>query len=74
MTENHTNDSEKRIVINFADTADLNIESLDVGVANGIIAFDITGTISNVPADRLDDLRNKELTPAELVFAVTDAA
>lgn len=73
MTENHTNDSEERIVINFADTANLDVETMDIGVADGVIAFDITGTISNVPADHLDDLRDKELTPRELTFAVTDA-
>lgn len=73
MTDNNTTDSEERIIINFADTANLDIKILDVGIADGVIAFDITGTVSDVPADRLDDLRDKELTPAELMFTVANA-
>lgn len=72
MTDNNTTDSEERIIINFADTANLDIKTLDVGIADGVIAFDITGTVSDVPADRLDDLRDKELTPAELTFTVAN--
>lgn len=73
MTDNNTTDSEERIIINFADTANLDIKTLDVGIADGVIAFDITGTVSDVPADQLDDLRDKELTPAELTFTVANA-
>ena len=73
MTENHNTDSDQRITINFDDTADLEIETLDIGVADGVLAFDITGRIANIPDDKLVSLQDKELEPAELTFTVADA-
>lgn len=72
MTENHNTDSD-RITINFDDTADLEIETLDIGVGDGVLAFDITGQIANIPDDKLVSLQDKNLEPTELVFTVTDA-
>ena len=74
MTDTNTDDSTERIVIDFADTANLNLKTMDIGVADGVIAFDITGTISDVPGNQLDDLQDKELTPTELTLTVADAA
>lgn len=74
MTENQENDAQKRIVVDFTDTAELELESLDIGVADAVISFDISGRISNLPEDRLEELAGGELRPAELHLTVVDAS
>ena len=70
MTETHDNHTNQRIVINFDDTTELEIESLDVGVADGVLSFDISGRIRNLADDQLDDLTGAELRRTELHLTV----
>ena len=72
MTETHDDDTDARIVIDFEDAAELHLETVDVGVADGVISFDVSGTISNVDDQRLDDLAGATLSPAEIQFRVAE--
>lgn len=72
MTNNHDNDSDQQLVINFADTADLEIATMDIGVTDGVIAFDISGKIENITDSQLDDLTGEDLKPAKLSLTVVE--
>ena len=63
---------EKRIVIDLADSPTVRIGSLDVGVAEGVIAFDVTGVIDDMEDGRLDELNDSKLRPVEVHFLVED--
>lgn len=63
---------DERIVIDLMDSATVRIGSLDVGVAEGVIAFDVTGVIEDPQDGRLDDLRDSRLRPVEVHFVVED--
>ena len=71
-TDDNT-DHDRRIVTNLAEAADLEIDVLDVGVADGVLAFDISGRIENVPDGQLDDLTGTTLEPSTLALTVADA-
>lgn len=74
MTENPDDTPNQRIVIDFTDTSELSIETLDIGVADDTIAFDITGTIEDIPEDTLSELGGAQLEPEQISFTVADAA
>lgn len=73
MPTDHDTDHDRRIVINLAESADLEIDVLDVGVADGVLAFDVSGRIENVPDGQLDDLAGATLEPSTLALTVADA-
>ncbi|GAA0250205.1 hypothetical protein ACFFQF_32275 [Haladaptatus pallidirubidus] len=59
-------------VVHLEDQAELELDNLDVGVEEDVIAFDITGTIRDIDDDLLADLADTTLTPTEVHFALTD--
>ncbi|WP_232685857.1 hypothetical protein [Halobacterium zhouii] len=74
MSDNQTTSENDRIVVDCENAAELEIESLDVGVASDVLAFDVSGNIKTVSASRLQDLSGSDLKLAELTFVVTDAS
>lgn len=73
MTDTNTGGSDDRVVINFAEAAQLELDSIDVGVADGVLSFDVTGRIHNLGEDHLESLVDRELQPAELHFTVAES-
>lgn len=74
MPNDQTTNANDRIVVDCENTAELEIESLDVGVASDVLAFDVSGKIKNVSTSQLQDLSGTDLELAELTFVVADAA
>jgi hypothetical protein len=60
------------LVVCLEEQPDLELDHLDVGVEQDVIAFDISGTIRNIDDDLLTDLADTTLTPTEIHFALTD--
>lgn len=66
--------SEDRIVVDLREEASLELETLDVGVAENTISFSVTGTIKDVPDEMLDSLKGSELQPARIDFVGDDSS
>lgn len=60
------------LVVRLEGQPELELDHLDVGVEQDVIAFDISGTIRNIDDDLLTDLAGTTLTPTEIHFALTD--
>ena len=69
MSDTNDTDDRQRIVIEFP-PAGLEIETLDVGVADDVLAFDISGRINNIPDEKLDALSGAQIEPTELHLTV----
>ena len=55
-------------VVHLEEQPELEIDHLDVGVEQDVIAFDITGTIRDIDDDLLAELANETLQPTEIHF------
>ncbi|MCO8244686.1 MULTISPECIES: hypothetical protein [unclassified Haladaptatus] len=59
-------------VVEIDDHPKLELDNLDVGVEEDVIAFDVTGTIRDLDDDLLDALTDKTLRPTEVHFTTDD--
>ena len=60
------------LVVRLEGQPELELDHLDVGVEQDVIAFDISGTIRNIDHDLLTDVADTTLMPTEIHFALTD--
>jgi hypothetical protein len=59
-------------VVQLEDQTELELDHLDVGVEQDVIAFDVSGTIRNIDDDLLAELTDTTLRPTELHFATDE--
>lgn len=59
-------------VVHLEEQAELELDTLDVGVKEDVIAFDMTGTIRDIDNDLLTELADTTLRPTEIHFATAD--
>ena len=59
-------------MVDLDEKGELELQSVDVGVANETIVSDVKGIIQGVEDGVLEDLREKSLTPTEIHFAMAD--
>ena len=60
------------IRIGFGENAQIDLEEVDVGVADGVVAFDVSGRITGFDDDTVDRLAGKRLIPTELTLETRD--
>ena len=60
------------LVVHLEEQPELELDSLDVGVEEDVIAFDITGTIRDIDDDLLAELANETLRPTEIHFTTDE--
>lgn len=72
MTTDDNTPSDDTIVIRFDDAVTLELDELDVGVADNVLSFEMSGRLKNMSADKLEALTEAELEPVEIHFAPTD--
>lgn len=65
-------DSMTEIIVSIRDENQIELESADVGVADGVLAFDISGTIRSDAGD-LDAVGDVSLIPTEVRFMSVDS-
>ncbi|WP_254530088.1 hypothetical protein [Natrinema gelatinilyticum] len=58
------------VVIDLDGRAEVDLQTVDVGVAGDTVAFGIEGVIRDVDNDVLVGLSGKSLTPTEIHFSV----
>ena len=61
------------IVVRLDEQTNIELDSLDVGVEQDVIAFDITGTIRDINDDLLAELTDTPLHPTEIHFTIDEA-
>ena len=61
------------IIVELDEGRGLDLHTIDVGVADDTIAFDVEGIIQGLEDSVLDDLRGKSLTPTEIHFEVAES-
>lgn len=59
----------KTVVVDVSQEGSVELESVDVGVADEVLSFDITGTV-RVGGDGLASVEGQSLRPVEVVFEV----
>ncbi|WP_458210840.1 hypothetical protein [Haladaptatus sp. NG-SE-30] len=59
-------------VVQLEKQPELELDHLDVGVEEDVIAFDITGTIRDIDDELLAELTDTALQPTEIHFATTE--
>jgi hypothetical protein len=59
-------------VVRLEDQPKLELDTLDVGIKEDAIAFDIIGTIRDIDDDLLAELANKTLQPTEIHFTTDE--
>lgn len=57
------------VVIDLREQADVELEAVDVGVADDTISFTIEGMIRGIEDSVLEELEGKSLTPTEIHLA-----
>ena len=62
----------RELVICLDQATTLELETVDIEVADESIAFDIDGVIRGLDEDALSAVGGKSLTPTKIHFAVTD--
>lgn len=55
------------------DESDVELQTIDIGIADDTLAFNIEGTIGGIDADVLDAVSGKSLSPTEIHFEVANA-
>ncbi|WP_435158887.1 hypothetical protein [Haladaptatus sp. DFWS20] len=60
------------IVVQLEEQPELEVDHLDIGVEQEVIAFDITGTIRDIDDDLLAELTDKTLRPTEIHFTTDE--
>ena len=60
------------IVVCLEEQPELEVDHLDVGVEEDVIAFDITGTIRDIDDELLAELANETLRPTEIHFTTDE--
>ncbi|RBI60084.1 hypothetical protein DMJ13_20710 [halophilic archaeon] len=58
------------IVIRFDDQTELELKSIDIGVEQDVLAFDISGTIQGLDDELLKELTGSSLKPTEIQFSM----
>ncbi|WP_266082854.1 hypothetical protein [Haladaptatus caseinilyticus] len=59
-------------MVRLDDHPKLELDNLDVGVEEDVIAFDVTGTIRGLDKDLLDTLTDTTLRPTEIHFTTDE--
>jgi hypothetical protein len=59
-------------VVQLEEQPELELDTLDIGVEENLIAFDITGTIRDIDDDLLAELANETVRPTEIHFTTDD--
>ncbi|SIR92602.1 hypothetical protein SAMN05421858_4590 [Haladaptatus litoreus] len=59
-------------VVQLDEQPELEVDHLDVGVEEDVIAFDITGTIRDVDDELLAELTDTTLRPTEIHFTTDE--
>jgi hypothetical protein len=59
-------------VVRLEEQPELELDTLDVGVEEDIIAFDMTGTIRDIDDDLLGELANETLQLTEIHFTTDE--
>lgn len=54
------------VCIRFGEEQEVELDEVDVGVANGVVAFDVTGRIVGLDETLLSQLAGTEWVPTEL--------
>lgn len=52
--------------IRFGEDQDIELDEVDIGVADGVIAFDVSGRIGGLDENTLSQVAGKEWVPIEL--------
>ena len=63
----------EEIVVRLDEESEVELTDVDVGVADGVIAFDLTGIIRGVDETQMADFAKKDLVPTELHFSLREA-
>ena len=61
------------IVIQFEEQAELELNDVDIGVEQDVLAFDVSGTIRGLDDGLLEELAGSSLHPTKVHFAKTDS-
>lgn len=56
----------EKIRIQFGENQDIELDEIDIGVADDVIAFDVSGRIVGIDESFISKLSGKRLTPTEL--------
>ncbi|MFH5802114.1 hypothetical protein [Haladaptatus sp. CMAA 1911] len=59
-------------VVRLEEQPELELDTLDVGVEENVIAFDITGTIRDLDDNLLAELTDSTLRPTEIHFTTDE--
>ena len=60
------------ITIRLEDGSEVELQRINIGVAEGVIAFDVEGVIRGLDEDILESVAGKSLKPAEITFEVAN--
>lgn len=58
------------IRIEFGENEDVELDEVDIGVADSVVAFDVSGRILGLDEDTISQLAGKRLVPTELRLEV----